>query len=431
MTGETSFPDIPGFTIRRRLGWGGMGVVYEAVEDDLGRPVAIKTMPATGKWHRFRREMEALARLQHPGIVTLYGHGQTEDFYFYSMELVEGESVAVRLAERKQKKAPPDIPELREACCQVLQVARAIAYVHGKGVFHRDLTPANILLSTKGATKVIDFGLAEVADLATVTSSGTIFGTPPYLCPEVLFQKGGIEDVAGDIYSLGVILFELTTLSHPYPHRSIEDLFARMDSSEPGTPRKSNPAIPRSLQAVILKAIAKEPQNRYPSMDAFAADLENFLEGRPVNASRATTTSRIIGAIRRSSVLARAVAFALVFVLLLLGGYSFYSWRANRTRIDAFLEQARAAIREGNMEQAEEDLGLARELGGSSEAEEIERSMTLDLQAKRYKALRKEAEDLAGKKGTLAAESKFTELGRIRDAMLQAMKKGPIRHRPD
>jgi serine/threonine protein kinase len=418
-------PIIPGFRISGTLGLGGVGMVYEAIEEELGRTVALKTIPATGKWHRFQREMQALARLQHPGIVSIYTHGQTPDEYWYCMELVRGKSLKEVLRIRREGKSLPGAEEIRSIAALTSKVAAALARAHEKGVFHRDISPGNILVDEDGSPKLIDFGLAEVAGLSTITLTGSVFGTPPYLAPEVLRGRQEVDEGLCDLYALGVVLYEALADSHPYPHRNIEELFLRIQSSEPVSPRKANRSVPRSLEAVILRAIAREPQDRYASVKEFAADLESFLAGRPVEALHGSISTRLRQATRRGGIITLAIASALIFGAILGGAHLLHASREADRRSAATVERLKADLRIDNLEAAGEELALLREIGSVEAIRTAVGAMRLKKLALEYRGIDQECRVLASDSGSAGDKAKLAEklgdLTRTRDEMFQAI----------
>jgi WD40 repeat protein len=277
---------VRGYEILSELGRGGMGVVYKARQVGLDRVVALKmilggshTDPAT--LARFQAEALAIAKLQHPNIVQIYETGQQEDLPYLSLEYVDGGSLDLRLADRPM---PP-----REAAELVKTLAHAVHAAHQAGVIHRDLKPANVLLTTSGVPKITDFGLAKtLGDDRGQTASGAILGTPSYMAPE---QAGGRRREitrAVDVYALGAILYELLTGRPPFQAETQLDTLLLVVSEEVTPPSDLRKAVPRELEAICLKCLQKQPQNRYPDGEALAEDLQRFLNGEPVSACKAT-----------------------------------------------------------------------------------------------------------------------------------------------
>ncbi len=278
LPGEPKGPLVlPGYDILETLGQGGMGVVYKARQWSLHRLVVLKvvhrSISGEGK-HRFRREAEALARLQHPNIVQVFDALEYQGNAFLAMEFVEGGDLA-----RKLRAGP--LP-FRETAGFLAILARAVHFAHQRGILHRDLKPSNILLTAEGLPKITDFGLAKLQhdNEAHLTIEGTILGTPAYMAPE---QIQGKADAASDLFALGVIFYEMLTGSRPYPSTSgLEALMARILSEKPIPPRQRRPEIPRELEVICLKCLEKDPARRYASGAALADDLDLWLQGKLV-----------------------------------------------------------------------------------------------------------------------------------------------------
>jgi hypothetical protein len=264
------------------LGRGGMGVVYKARQLQLDRVVALKMIRAGGhagpeELARFRREAEAVARLQHPNIVQIHEVGEHDGLPFFSLEFCESGSLADKLD------GTPQSP--REAARLVETLARAVQAAHERHIVHRDLKPANVLLAADGTPKVTDFGLAKKLDAGdNPTVSGAILGTPSYMAPE---QAGGRSKEVGpaaDVYALGAILYELLTGRPPFLAATMMDTLARVCADEPVPVRRLQPGVPRDLETVCLKCLEKDPTKRYASARDLAEDLRRFGAGEPVRA---------------------------------------------------------------------------------------------------------------------------------------------------
>ncbi|HVJ82300.1 MAG TPA: serine/threonine-protein kinase, partial [Planctomycetia bacterium] len=262
------------------VGRGGMGVVYRARQTSLGRIVAVKTMLPTicvddAAWRRFHAEAEAAARLDHPGIVSIFEIGDFGGTSYFSMAYVPGESLAERL---RRDVLPP-----REAARIVAEVARAVHAAHEKGVVHRDLKPANILLDANGAARVTDFGLAKLLDQAAgLTVAGQIMGTPGYMAPEQALGELDRIGPATDVYALGALLYALLVGRPPFAAESAAATLRQTVEAEVVSPRLLVPATPRDLEAIVLRALAKRTAARFESAAEMADDLERFLRGAPV-----------------------------------------------------------------------------------------------------------------------------------------------------
>ena len=280
-------PAVPGFRVVREVGRGGMGVVFEAVEEALGRRVALKTLPPQAVAHplalaRFRREAKAAAGLHHPHIVPVFGVGEQGGVHYYVMQFVAGETLAQWIARR----ADPGEPGWRFAARVGMQLADALDYAHAHGVLHRDVKPGNVLLAAGPGGAVVpylaDFGLAKLAG-DDLTGTGDFVGTLRYSAPE---QFGGVADARSDLYALGLTVYELLTGRPAFDAPDRDTLLRQVTATDPPRPRTIDRAIPRELETVVLMAVAKEPGRRYPTAAALAADLRRVLAGEPVAARR-------------------------------------------------------------------------------------------------------------------------------------------------
>jgi serine/threonine protein kinase len=275
-----------------------MGVVYEAEQLSLKRRVALKVLPpALGHdvrlKARFQREAEAAGRLRHPGIVPVISFGDVAGTPFFAMELVEGRSLARVLAELREGRdggvPPAGEPRRRWALGIAIAMAEALAYAHAHGIVHRDVKPGNILLDASGTPRLSDFGLAQDLGMEGLTQSGESFGSPRYMSPEQAFRRKLPVDQRSDIYSLGVTLYEMLTLRYPYEGATSVEYMHELAQGRVVLPRKADAAISVALESVLLRAMAKEPKERYADASAFAEDLKSVLERRalaPETASR-------------------------------------------------------------------------------------------------------------------------------------------------
>lgn len=303
---------IAGYEIVSLLGEGGMGRVYLAREQHPPREVALKLMRGLGRdaRQRFAREAELLAALEHPGIARLYAAGEADlggvRTPWLALEYVRGSDLVTH-ADRVGLPLPDRLRLLIAVC-------RAVHHAHGRGVIHRDLKPANILVDEGGQPKVLDFGIARIgADAAGVTEAGQVLGTLPYMSPEQLSRNAA--SVQSDVYALGVIAYELIAGRLPYPRLSTSTLFEALDIIRQTTPPALGTLEARArgdLERVVMKALASEPERRYDSCAAFAADLERVLDHRPVEARAPTAGYLLARWVRRHRRLAAGAAIVLL-----------------------------------------------------------------------------------------------------------------------
>ena len=332
------------FRLLRRLGGGGMGVVYLAVQESLGREVALKLIRGDqlyfpGARERFHREVDAVARMQHPSIVPVHAVGEEDGVPYFAMERIVGASLQQLVAELLGT-APfevdeRDLPALvariaeddgepqtwklhggyREWCLSVvLEIARALEHAHQRGVLHRDLKPSNVLIGVDGRVHLVDFGLAMTEGGPSLTATGTRMGSLPYMAPEQV--EGRAADATTDVYGLGATLYELLTFRPPFGTDAPERLPSRILYDEPRSPRLSNPSLVVDDESVCLKALEKEPDRRYETARSFAEDLENLLERRPVRARPTSRLLRLKRLVQRRPAASAAVALAFLVVVV-------------------------------------------------------------------------------------------------------------------
>ena len=283
LPGVTPLPATFGdYELLEEIGRGGMGVVYRAVQKSLGRTVAVKMLlrrdlATPADLSRFRSEAEAAAQLDHPGIVSIFEVGECDGHPFYSMQLVEGTTLAKRL---RQGPLPA-----REAAALLAKVADAVQVAHTRGVLHRDLKPSNILIDGSGEPHVSDFGLAKRLEAdESVTHTGAILGTPCYMSPEQAAGSRGDVGPTSDVWSLGAILYQMLTDRPPFQASSPMDTLLAVLESDPPVPRSIDRRVDRDLEMIALKSLQKPQELRYGSAAELAADLRAFLAGEPVAA---------------------------------------------------------------------------------------------------------------------------------------------------
>ncbi|MGC4033591.1 MAG: serine/threonine-protein kinase [Tepidisphaeraceae bacterium] len=362
---DAPLPAIAGYELISVLGRGGIGVVYAARHLRLGRRVAIKMLLsgdfATGnEMRRFAREAKSIAALRHPHIVQIFDFGEHEGRPFFSMELLEGGTLAEKMA---GKALPP-----REAAEVIATLALAIETAHAAGIVHRDLKPANILLSSNGVPKVSDFGLAFQAEDLSITRLGEPMGTPSYMAPEQVTGKPEASRPTVDVYALGAVLYETLTGRPPFLGTTASDTHQRVIHELPIPPSRLQAGVPRDLDTICAKCLEKEPHRRYGTAAEMAADLQRFLRHEPIKARPLSYVGQAIRWRRRHP----GVAAALLTVLLLLGVLVFgslfastYFHKLERQQTLLALEKSRLAeandVARTEAEQARQTESLLRQ----------------------------------------------------------------------
>ncbi len=375
-----SMPErIGDFRIQRELGRGGMGIVYEAVEEPLGRRVALKVLPAlhlasTDARTRFQREAEVISRLDHPGICTVYRAGVEGNTPFISMRCIDGESLARRIENaRSANLVPSSPPEIKEVLRVIESVARALHHAHSCGVVHRDVKPQNIMIDRDGRAVLLDFGLArDEAHAASLTRTGAVCGTPQYLPPEVLRGDPTPPSPAADVYSLGVVLFECLALEPPFAGPTLDSLYQAILHRDPIDVRARNRALGSDFQAVLACALEKDPLRRYRTAAHFAGDLHALSLDRPVSVKPPSFLGRGLRWTRREPVKA-SLAIGLIVISLALTGLAGYL-AANLPKI----EQARRVATHQRVEAALEAGYLNLSQKGASAAPHFRLALTED-----------------------------------------------------
>ena len=385
------------YRILRRIGQGGMGIVYEAIHESLGRHVAVKVLLpqlAVSEQHvaRFVREAQAAARLHHTNIVPVFGVGQDQGYHYYVMQLIAGQGLDLAVARKKigsetgphtrcarvsdPAPVPSDqSPETRETCGRSfrrgretfaergtfadrgpryghsdnewlavarigVQAAEALAYAHAQGTLHRDIKPANLLLDSQGVVWVADFGLAKVLDDVSLSHSGSILGTLRYMAPE---QLHGQAEARSDIYSLGLTLYELLAGRPAFEETVPSSLIQKITQGEAMPLRQVQPGVPRDLETIVAKAAAREAGHRYASASELADDLRRFVNDLPIHARRVTAAERVWRWSRRNPLLAALSASSIVLLLAitLLSSLGYVQVRHAYDQADQALGQAR------------------------------------------------------------------------------------------
>jgi eukaryotic-like serine/threonine-protein kinase len=343
-------PQVAGYEILREIGRGGMGVVYQARQKTLNRVVALKMILGGAQIRpqehaRFLAEAEVIASLQHPNIVQIYEIGEAAGRPFFSLEYVEGGTLAQRL---RGVPLPP-----AQAARLIADLARAVDAAHRQGVVHRDLKPANILMA--GAPdapaglctpKITDFGLAKRLDSGVKTTTGFILGTPCYMAPEQAAGKVDEVESTADVYSLGAILYELLTGRPPFQGETPLVTMQQVLCDDPVAPTKLQRQAPAELEIICLKCLQKEPAKRYAAGAGLADDLERYLEGRPIMARPAPAGERLVKWIRRRPATAAFVGATLLALMLLLAGGVWHTLQlrdalaaTDKARLDAQTER--------------------------------------------------------------------------------------------
>ena len=337
-------PEAPlgDYRLVREIGRGGMGVVYEAVQISLGRRVALKVLPFasaldTKQLQRFKNEAHAAAALHHQNIVPVYGVGYERGVHYYAMQFIDGQTLAQVIADMKSRVTPaaggqasheqgpepspptaayveggdaPSVvvqttraglstshstkdPSFFRTVAQLgIQAAEALEHSHGVGIVHRDIKPTNLLIDARGNLWITDFGLAQIHSDTRLTMTGDILGTLRYMSPEQALAQRVVVDHRTDVYSLGATLYELLTLEPVFAGHDRHELLREIAFEEPQRPRQMNAAIPLELETIVLKAVEKNPAERYSTAQELADDLSRFLKDEPIRARRPSVIGR-------------------------------------------------------------------------------------------------------------------------------------------
>ncbi len=336
-------PTIPGYDVQKQIGRGGMGVVYKAMQKSTSRVVALKVL-LEGEFasdvarKRFEREIALAAQLKHPCIIPIFDSGSFDGRLYYAMEHVYGHG----LSEYVKVNPINAAAKLR----LFARICDAVSHAHQRGVIHRDLKPGNILVDGGGVPHVLDFGLAKAGSLADAQLSMTaqIVGTPAYMSPEQAAGDPGGIDTRSDVYSLGVMLYELMTGTLPYETNvSIGRVMQNIAHAEPVLPRKVKSDLDADVEAIILKALEKDREKRYQSVDLLATDIRNHLEGAPISAVPATGMYLLKKGIKR-----HAMLLAILCLVIVIGGVIFSV--VHKSVRKAEQSQQKADVLQGNID---------------------------------------------------------------------------------
>jgi serine/threonine protein kinase len=354
--GKAAGPGFEGYEVFERIGEGGLGTVWRALQLSTQRQVALKVLGSgtfgTEKARmRFEREVELTARLEHPNIARIYDSGLQRGMYYYTMELFEGEHLDIYIRERQLTQR--QILELIHTICQAVQ------YAHQRGVIHRDLKPPNIIVSEDGQPHILDFGLAKTlveTDKSRVVSlDGDIVGTPAFMSPEQAAGHPDAIDTRTDVYSLGVILFNLLTKEWPYELiGSRYEILTTIQQHEPTRPRRLVQHFDTDLEAILLKALAKDPHARYQSVAELANDIQYWLRGLPITARSVSSIyllKKLIVRHRTASAIAALVLVILVstsFISLYAARQAIAASAASRASTEAYKKIAKERLPVGN-----------------------------------------------------------------------------------
>jgi eukaryotic-like serine/threonine-protein kinase len=361
------------FRLLKRIGAGGMGVVYLAEQQSLKRTVALKLVRPEqrffpGARERFRREVEAVARLGDPGIVPIYSVGEEDGISFFTMEYVrgasladviatvhgsrpealEGRDLAQAAADRGDQELPTPLPDLFrgswvQTCCRiVLQMARAAQHAHERGVVHRDLKPSNAMVTPDGRVLLLDFGLAAAEGTLRITRTGAQIGTLHYMAPEQLLDAP--TNARTDVYALGVTLHELLALQPPFHAEQAEKLRRAVLDGKPRSLRNANPEVPRDVETIIACAMDRDALRRYASAKDLATDLDRFLAHRPIDARPTSAILRLRRYGQRHPTVTTAMVLALLAAIAMPILLTIVKQEAEQERIAA-QQTARANLK--------------------------------------------------------------------------------------
>jgi serine/threonine protein kinase/Tfp pilus assembly protein PilF len=403
------------FSILREVGRGGMGIVYEAEQISLSRRVALKMLPFAATMdprhlQRFQNEARAAASLEHPHIVPVYGVGCERGVHYYAMKFIEGQSLAQKIADRVARpesskgvagpkntpfedsgratpvdsggsentahlaalttqRVPRDAAAFRQIAQWGIQSAEALEHAHSLGIVHRDIKPANLMIDSNGSLWVTDFGLARTAADAGLTMTGDVLGTLRYMSPEQALAKHGLVDHRTDVYSLGVTLYELLTGNPAVEGKDREEILNAITLEEPRPLRALDAAIPHDVETIVLKALEKNPADRYATAQELADDLRRLIKDEPIRARRPSGMQRMVKWSRRHRTFVRAATLFLVLISVTLAASTWFLVREQKRTAD---ERDRA---ESEKNRAETSLDFASQVLDKVYMNRIEQGM--------------------------------------------------------
>jgi tetratricopeptide (TPR) repeat protein len=354
------------FEILKMVGQGGMGAVFLAQQASLDREVALKVISSVGgpqakNLDRFKRESKVLAKISHPNIVLIYEVGQHGPYSYFAMEYVKGVSLGKILSSIRNAKPDEKASKVMHKCLEgqagiyndnaddvkesngaeidtdyiveisriIVSIASALDYAHSKGILHRDVKPSNILISSDGTAKLVDFGLAKGQTQETITITGEFFGTPSYVSPEQI-RKPDTVDCRSDVFSLAATFYECLTLHPPFGGDTVNETLAQIISREAIPPKKYCPRLSTDFNTVLLHALEKSPEDRYQTAGDFVADIRNILEFKPITAKRPSITRRAYKTLRRNPLKIAIIGISILVIVLSYFVYSNFMQKRNK-----------------------------------------------------------------------------------------------------